>query len=198
MDPARVIRGKHERPCFRLREERVKKLIISLLLVGACRSSTYSPRRRPRRPRLRRPVPRVPRTRTGAVRGFMAAAKQTDLQALGTLWGDKEGPARGRYARDELEKRGIIMTRCLRHDSYDIVGDAPAVGGARAMVINLKLGDLARSARISGGSRAVPAVVRPGHRQHDGAPAGHLSAQIAGKERSYGAFGEHQDAADSC
>ena len=126
----------------------MKKLIISLLLVGACKTTTVqSPPTTTSAPVSSVSGPGAADAQ-GAVRGFMAAAKQTDLQALGSLWGDKEGPARDRYPRDELEKRGIIMTRCLRHDSYDIVGDAPAVGGARAMVINLRLGDLSRSAEF--------------------------------------------------
>jgi len=125
----------------------VKKLIISLLVVGACRTTTVQSTTTTTTP------PASPGA-TGAadaalaVRGFMAAVKQTDLQALGAFWGNKEGPAREILPRDELEKRGIIMARCLRHDSYDIVGDAPAVGGAKAMVVNLRLGDLSRSADI--------------------------------------------------
>jgi hypothetical protein len=124
----------------------VKKLIISLLLVGACRTTTSVQSTSTSATPTASPSATGAGTAEAAARGFMAAVKQTDLQALGSLWGDKDGPARDRYPRDELEKRGIIMARCLRHDSYDIVGDAPAVGGARAMVINLKLGDLARSA----------------------------------------------------
>jgi hypothetical protein len=124
----------------------VKKLIISLLFVGACRTTTVQSTATTATTPASSPTATGAADAQSALRGFMAAAKQTDLQALGSLWGDKDGPARDRYPRDELEKRGIIMTRCLRHDSYDIIGDAPTVGGARAMVINLRLGDLSRSA----------------------------------------------------
>ena len=125
----------------------MKKLIISLLLVGACRSSTTVQTTSTSVPPAA-PGATGAADATAAVRGFMAAVKQTDLQALGTIWGNQDGPARESLPRDELEKRGIIMTRCLRHDSYDIVGDAPTTGGARAMVVNLKLGDLSRSADV--------------------------------------------------
>ena len=87
------------------REERVKKLIISLLVVGACRTTTVQSTTTTTTP------PASPGA-TGAadaalaVRGFMAAVKQTDLQALGAFWGNKEGPAREILPRDELEKRG--------------------------------------------------------------------------------------------
>lgn len=71
----------------------------------------------------------------GAVRAFMTAAKQQDLQALGGVWGDANGPARDAISRDELEKRELIMLKCLRHDRYDIVGDAPSAGGARVLAV---------------------------------------------------------------
>ena len=80
-----------------------------------------------------------------AVRGFLSAAKQQDLQAMGAIWGDANGPARDAISREELEKRELIMITCLKHDSYDIIGDAPAPGGGRAIAVNLKLGALARS-----------------------------------------------------
>jgi hypothetical protein len=146
MDPARVVRGKQNHRVSAEGEERVKKLIISLLLVGACRTTTVqSAPTTSTNPAVTPGMTGAPDAVT-AVRGFMAAVKQTDLQAIGGIWGDKDGPARDRYPRQELEQREIIMAKCLRHDSYEIVGDAPAVGGARAMVLNLRLGDISRSA----------------------------------------------------
>jgi hypothetical protein len=29
------------------------------------------------------------------------------------------------------------MARCLRHDRYDVIGDAPAVGGGRTFAISM-------------------------------------------------------------
>jgi len=81
----------------------------------------------------------------GAIRAFMAAAKQQDLQALGGVWGNANGPARDAISREELEKRELIMMRCLRHDRYDIAGEAPNPGGSRAMVVNLTYRDVSRS-----------------------------------------------------
>jgi hypothetical protein len=81
----------------------------------------------------------------GAIRAFMSAAKQQDLQALGAVWGNASGPARDAISREELEKRELIMIRCLRHDRYDIAGEAPNPGGSRAMVVNLTYRDLSRS-----------------------------------------------------
>jgi hypothetical protein len=82
---------------------------------------------------------------SGAVRAFMAAAKQQDLQALGAVWGNANGPARDAIGREELEKRELIMMRCLRHDRYDIAGEAPNPGGSLAMVVNLTFRNISRS-----------------------------------------------------
>jgi hypothetical protein len=85
----------------------------------------------------------------GAVRAFMAAAKQQDLQALGAVWGDANGPARDAISRDELEKRELIMLKCLRNDHYDIVGDAPSAGGARVLAVALTYKDASLSTNFT-------------------------------------------------
>jgi hypothetical protein len=125
----------------------VKKLIIMVALLGACRSATTTTS-------SSTPAPVVSGSQTGApdamaaIRGFLAAAKIQDIQALGALWGDKQGPARDRMERAEAEKRELIMVCYLKHDRYTIVGDAPNPGGTRAVVVNLALGDLTRSANF--------------------------------------------------
>jgi hypothetical protein len=126
----------------------VKKLITSLtipVLVSACRST-------PPTPAPVRPAPSViSSNQTGGpdavtvVRGFMAAAKQQDLQAMGALWGDASGPARDAIGRDELEKRELIMLGCLKNDRYDIIRESPSPGGGRAVIVYLKLADISRS-----------------------------------------------------
>lgn len=135
----------------------MQKLIVTLVLLGACRTTTStittmtagpSPAATPG------PVTSAASSAaqtgaadvTGAVRGFMAAAKGSDLHALSSFWGDKEGPARDKMARDELEKRELYMIRCLRHDHYEIAGDAPALDDSRAVVLNLNFGEVSRSA----------------------------------------------------
>jgi len=118
----------------------VKKLIAAAVLVAACHSAP--------RPE---PAPVLRGAQTGAadpasaVRGFLAAAKQQDLQAMGALFGDADGAARDRIPREELEKREIIMATCLRHDRADIIGDAPAMNGGRSLAVNLVRGDKSKS-----------------------------------------------------
>jgi hypothetical protein len=78
---------------------------------------------------------------SSAVRGFMAAAKLQNAQSLSLWWGDSQGPTRDLIARDELEKRELIMLKCLKHDRYAVVGDAPSAGGARDVVLNVMYRD---------------------------------------------------------
>jgi hypothetical protein len=72
-----------------------------------------------------------------ALRGFLDAAKAQNIQGISAYWGDKDGSARGRYPKTEEEQREIIMARCLRHDRYDVIGDAPAMGGGRSFAVSL-------------------------------------------------------------
>lgn len=120
----------------------MKKVIMSLLLLAAChRGATTST------PAVL-PVAGSPSGAPDAVsalRGFMAAAKSTDLQALSAFWGDQDGAARDRLPRAELEKRELYMVQCLRHDRYEITGDTPAVGGGRTMVVKVTYRELSRS-----------------------------------------------------
>ena len=128
----------------------MKKLIISLILVGACHST-------PPVTTSRLSVGGQPNSASGqigaadpttAVRGFLAAAKATDLRAMSALWGDQDALARDRFSTDELQKRELYVMRCLRHDSFDIIGDAPSLNGSREMVVQMSLGELTRSANF--------------------------------------------------
>ena len=119
-------------------EARVKKLItaVVVLCAAACSSSSSVTKTAP----TPASGPVVSGNQTGAadpvlaIRGFLSAAKSQDIQALGALWGDAQGPARDRMERSEAEKRELIMACYLKHDRYDIVGDAPNPGGTRAIV----------------------------------------------------------------
>jgi hypothetical protein len=124
----------------------VKKIIIAAVLVsmaGACRSSSTTVGTSSQ--------PVLNGNQTGApdalsaVRAFMTAAKQQDLQAMGAIWGGPAGPARDLWGRQELEKRELIMMCYLKHDRYEVIGDAPSPGGTRAYALNLSYRDLTRS-----------------------------------------------------
>jgi hypothetical protein len=124
----------------------MKKLIMSLVLVAACHTTTTvgsGPA-----PGMRSVSQPGAADAVSAVRGFLVAANEPNLQAMGVIFGDTQGPARDAVPRDELEKREVIMARCLRHDRYDIVTDAPSPGGGRNFVVNLVYKDLSRSSNF--------------------------------------------------
>ena len=124
----------------------MKKLIMSLVLVVACHSSP---------PPVTRPVTVVTigsgsgaPDPMSAIRGFLDAANEPDLQAMSVLFGDTQGSAREGLPRDDLEKRELIMVRCLRHDRYDIVKDTPSPGGGRTFIVNINYRGLLRQSNF--------------------------------------------------
>ena len=50
----------------------------------------------------------------------LAAATLQDIQAISAVWGDEKGMTRDRIARDELEKRTLIMICVLGHEKQTI------------------------------------------------------------------------------
>jgi hypothetical protein len=84
------------------------------------------------------PAPRA------AVERFMAAVSAQDLQALSTVWGNKDGPARDAMSRDELEKRELLMMCYLTHDRFRIVGEEPGMGGRLGLRVEVTRGNLTR------------------------------------------------------
>ena len=121
----------------------MKKLIVSLLLavVAGCHSA----------PRSAAPAPVLSGNQTGAadpqaaVRGFMTAVKNQDLQMISAFWGSADGPARELGAPGDLQKRELIMMCYLKHDRYDIAGDAPNTRGGRTFVVSVTYKDLTRT-----------------------------------------------------
>lgn len=129
----------------------MKKLIAAiapLALAAACHSSppppTPAPTSTPTRGVLSGNATGAPDA-TSAVRAFMTAVKATDLQAMGALWGDVQGPARDALPRDELEKREFIMMCSLRHDHFEILPDVPGQNGSRTVPVSVSLGSLTRT-----------------------------------------------------
>src|SRR5262249_22554890 len=82
-------------------EREMKKVIMSLVWAAACHSSPPTPA--PTSTTVARTVPTGNATgapdAVNAVRGFLAAAKEPDLQAMGVLFGDTQGPARDGLSR---------------------------------------------------------------------------------------------------
>ena len=84
-------------------------------------------------------------THRDALTRFLQAAKVQDVQAMSNVWGTTKGPARTDrtfMTVEVMEQRIIYMMRCLRHDSYTVNSETPAVGDKRIFAVTLKLGPL--------------------------------------------------------
>lgn len=80
-----------------------------------------------------------------AAEKFLGAAKVGDLDAMSLVWGTSSGPVRNTMSRQEWEMREVVFMRCLRHDSWRILSETPAIGGERLMMVEIKWKDLTRS-----------------------------------------------------
>ena len=134
----------------------MRKLLIGLLLMAACTTrTTVTP-----------PVTvgTSPAGTTGtagpraALDAFLSAIRAKDLQALGAVWGDKNGAIRDtkRISREEVEQRELLLMCYFSHDSFKVLSDSPAAGGERIMSVTLTKGTLSRTTNfylVSGESR---------------------------------------------
>jgi hypothetical protein len=79
-----------------------------------------------------------------AVDQFLKAVNAKDLQAMSTVFGTKDGPARETMDRTELEKREVILACYFAHDGARILGESAGTQGHRDIRVELKKGNLAR------------------------------------------------------
>ena len=79
-----------------------------------------------------------------AVEGFLRAVNTKDLQAMSTVFGTKDGPARATMDRTELEKREIILACYFNHDTNRILGESGGIGGHREVRVELNKGNMTR------------------------------------------------------
>jgi hypothetical protein len=54
---------------------------------------------------------------------FVNAARSQDLQAMGAVWGNAQGPARDNMDRNELDRRLIILQPCYVHDRAQVLDE---------------------------------------------------------------------------
>ena len=113
----------------------MKKVMVALVLVAACHRTITSSAPAPA-PDSGSQVGAA--DAPGAVRAFLAAVHGKDLQAMSRVWGTQAGPVRDQIPRDEMEKRELILMKCLEHDSYEIVTNSPATEGTRLLAVQLK------------------------------------------------------------
>jgi len=112
------------------------KTIAGLLLLTACATGTQT-------------VAKSGQLTGGAtaqlaVDQFLRAVNAKDIQAMGTVFGTKDGPARETMDRTELEKRLIILQCYFQHDTARTLGEAAGAGGHREVRVELRKGNLNR------------------------------------------------------
>ena len=128
----------------------MKKLISALVLalVAACNNPqpATSPSPRPAGATVAASNAGGASDARGAVLGFMSAVHDQDLQRIAAMWGTKEGSVRdGGMARQELERRELVMLCYLRHQSAKVISDAPAPDNHRVFAVELSRGGVTRS-----------------------------------------------------
>jgi galactokinase len=87
-------------------------------------------------------------TANDAVAAMMAAVKAGDLQAFGTVWGTSQGSVREQWDRSEYEMRAYYAMKCLRNDSYSIVGNEARLNGGRVLVVELRKGPIVATSKF--------------------------------------------------
>ena len=83
-----------------------------------------------------------------AAEQFLRAVKANDLQAISTVWGTQNGPARETMERTSMEKREIILVCYLTHDTSRVIGEASGSQGRRDIRVELKRGNLTRQTTL--------------------------------------------------
>jgi hypothetical protein len=83
-----------------------------------------------------------------AVSQFLNAVRARDLQAMSTVFGTNNGPARETMDRTELEKREVILACYFNNDSYRIISEQSGQGGHREVQAELRKGNLVRQTKF--------------------------------------------------
>ena len=131
-----------------------KLLLVGFLFASACRSHTVE------EPAVR-PTPAAAPVAGSSAAGaasprlaldaFLGAIHAQDLQAMSGVWGDKNGPVRDAkvMTREDMEQRELYLIRCLKHDSFRVIGDSPALDSERMMRVQLVRGTVTKTTDFS-------------------------------------------------
>ena len=80
-----------------------------------------------------------------AVERFLAGARAQDIQAIGAVFGNDQGPLRDHADRTTIERQLLIQLQCLRHDKSVISAPARGEGGTQVFTVDLTQGTLTAS-----------------------------------------------------
>ena len=68
---------------------------------------------------------------------------------MSMAWGTSSGPASTRMDQSERDQREIVMMCFLKHDSYQVLSEAPGTNNERIFVAELKYKGLTRSSNFT-------------------------------------------------
>jgi hypothetical protein len=74
----------------------------------------------------------------GAVRSFMQAVADSNVDKMASLWGTANGPASQTRQPPDYERRVAIMQAYLRNDSFRVTSDVEQTATRRALQVELK------------------------------------------------------------
>jgi hypothetical protein len=100
----------------------------SVLLLAACSGGASAPKAAP-----------PAGSASGAVRSFMEAVADSNLDKMASLWGTAAGPAAKTNVPPDYRRRIAVMQAYLRNRSFRITSDQPqATENRRAIQVELK------------------------------------------------------------
>ena len=84
-----------------------------------------------------------------AVEAFLTTIQGKDIQAMSLVWGSTDGPVRDHMARDQMEKREILMQCYLKHDAAKIGDQSPGQDGHVIFKVELTQGQRRRQTNFT-------------------------------------------------
>lgn len=132
----------------------MKKTLLALFLLTACSRAATTTTTTTAGPVGAAPAPASAPTNpniTGgstprnAVEQFLNAVRAQDIQAMAVNFGTSRGPSRDNIAREELERRLIILQCYFNHDKFRVLRDQPGDDNHRVVVVELTRGSNTRT-----------------------------------------------------
>ena len=80
-----------------------------------------------------------------AVDRYLAGARAQDIQAVGAVFGNAQGPLREQADRPMVERQLLIQLQCMRHDKAVISEPVTGAGGVQIFTVDLTQGTLKAS-----------------------------------------------------
>jgi hypothetical protein len=80
------------------------------------------------------------KTPRDAVDRFLAGARAQDLQAIGAVFGNEQGPLRDHADRTVIERQLLIQLQCTRHDKATVSEPVRGEGGRQVFTVDMTQG----------------------------------------------------------